>query len=63
MTDWLLRLGSTASPDQETQFALKGWEELNTSFNGGGGVERERGGEGLRERGWGKSPLPLDAMG
>lgn len=48
MTDWLLNLGSTASPNQETQFVLKGWEEMGTSFNLGEVKKKER------ERGRGK---------
>lgn len=57
MTDWLLNLGSTASPNQETQFVLKGWEEMES-----GGGEREGEGERQRERRWDKSLLPLDAV-
>lgn len=47
MTDWLLNLGSTASPNQETQSVLKGWEEVSTSFN----LEEVKGKEGEKGRG------------
>jgi len=45
VTDWLLNLGSTASPNQGTQSVLKGCGEVNTSFNLGEvkGKEEERG--------------------